>query len=94
MLMTVKLILATGSHAGMEETLKPGYYMIGRHEQCQIRPKSRSVSRRHCLLHPAPDASRRSCAKIDADRANMQRDYEINRQLSRMMRRRPEDGGG
>lgn len=28
-----------------------GYYMIGRLKECQIRPKSRSVSRRHCLLH-------------------------------------------
>lgn len=27
-----------------------GYYMIGRHKECQIRPKSTSVSRRHCLL--------------------------------------------
>ena len=24
--------------------------MIGRHQECQIRPKSRSVSRRHCLI--------------------------------------------
>jgi len=30
--------------------LQYGYYMIGRHSECQIRPKSRSVSRRHCLL--------------------------------------------
>ncbi len=27
--------------------------MIGRHPECQIRPKSRSVSRRHCLIHHA-----------------------------------------
>ncbi len=25
--------------------------MIGRHAECQIRPKSKSVSRRHCMLH-------------------------------------------
>ena len=29
--------------------------MIGRHKECQIRPKSRSVSRRHCLLHRVDD---------------------------------------
>lgn len=52
--MKVKLILATGSHAGIEEWLKQGYYMIGRHKECQIRPKSRSVSRRHCLLKHSP----------------------------------------
>ncbi len=28
-----------------------GYYLIGRHKECQIRPKSRSVSRRHCVVH-------------------------------------------
>lgn len=27
--------------------------MVGRHAECQIRPKSRSVSRRHCLVHHA-----------------------------------------
>jgi predicted component of type VI protein secretion system len=49
--MNATLILATGSHAGIKEPLKLGYYMIGRDGECQIRPKSHSVSRRHCLLH-------------------------------------------
>ena len=31
--------------------IHPGYYLIGRDRECQIRPKSRSVSRKHCLLH-------------------------------------------
>lgn len=48
--MIAQLVLAVGSHAGMEAPLHNGYYMIGRHPECQIRPKSRSVSRRHCLL--------------------------------------------
>lgn len=48
---TARLVLAVGSQAGTEANLKDGYYMIGRHEECQIRPKSRSVSRRHCLLY-------------------------------------------
>lgn len=48
---TARLVLAVGSQAGTEASLKDGYYMIGRHEECQIRPKSRSVSRRHCLLY-------------------------------------------
>lgn len=30
--------------------MQHGYYMIGRDQECQIRPKSRSVSRHHCLL--------------------------------------------
>lgn len=49
--MTARLILAVGSRAGLEAPLHSGYYMIGRHKECQIRPKSHSVSRRHCLLH-------------------------------------------
>ena len=47
----VRLVLAVGSRAGLAAPLQTGYYMIGRHNECQIRPKSRSVSRRHCLLH-------------------------------------------
>ncbi len=49
--MIAQLVLNTGSHAGTVATIQPGYYMIGRHAECQIRPKSKSVSRRHCLLH-------------------------------------------
>jgi predicted component of type VI protein secretion system len=48
---TAQLILATGSRSGLSAPMMDGYYMIGRHEECQIRPKSRSVSRRHCLIH-------------------------------------------
>ena len=47
----VRLVLVVGSRAGLAAPLQTGYYMIGRHNECQIRPKSRSVSRRHCLLH-------------------------------------------
>jgi pSer/pThr/pTyr-binding forkhead associated (FHA) protein len=47
----VRIVLAVGSRAGLAAPLQTGYYMIGRHKECQIRPKSRSVSRRHCLLH-------------------------------------------
>lgn len=49
--MTVQLVLGTGSNAGLTAPIHRGYYMIGRHPECQIRPKTRSVSRRHCLLH-------------------------------------------
>lgn len=53
--MRVKLILATGHHAGIQAPLQCGFYMVGRHVECQVRPKSHSVSRRHCLIHNAPD---------------------------------------
>lgn len=55
---TARLILDTGSLAGLEAPLHRGYYMIGRHAECQIRPKSRSVSRRHCLIHHADEGVR------------------------------------
>lgn len=48
--MAAQLILATGSRSGLAAPLLDGYYLIGRHAECQIRPKSRSVSRRHCLV--------------------------------------------
>ena len=49
------LVLANGSRAGLRAELQQGFYLIGRDSECQIRPKSRSVSRRHCLLHVEPD---------------------------------------
>ncbi len=49
--MIVQLILATGSQAGIAAPIYRGYYMVGRHPECQIRPKTRSVSRRHLLIH-------------------------------------------
>lgn len=48
--MPVELIMAQGSRAGTAAPIQVGYYLVGRHPECQIRPKSRSVSRRHCLL--------------------------------------------
>jgi len=48
--MTVQLIMTQGSSAGTAAPIHRGYYLVGRHKECQIRPKSRSVSRRHCLL--------------------------------------------
>jgi len=48
--MSVELIIAQGSNRGTAAAIHPGYYLVGRHKECQIRPKSRSVSRRHCLL--------------------------------------------
>lgn len=54
--MCVELILATGSRAGISAPLQNGYYMVGRAKECQIRPKTRSVSRRHCVVFRENDA--------------------------------------
>ncbi|MCA9137588.1 MAG: FHA domain-containing protein [Planctomycetales bacterium] len=48
--MPVELIITQGSKAGTAAPIHQGYYLVGRHKECQIRPKSRSVSRRHSLL--------------------------------------------
>jgi pSer/pThr/pTyr-binding forkhead associated (FHA) protein len=48
--LVVGLVVATGSHAGVTAEIKEGIYMIGRDRECQIRPKSQSVSDRHCLV--------------------------------------------
>lgn len=48
--MFVRLIVAGGLNAGTVAEIKQGYYLVGRHEECQIRPESDSVSERHCLL--------------------------------------------
>lgn len=48
--MKVKLKVQSGSHAGKEISISSDKFLIGRSEQCQLRPKSESVSRRHCVL--------------------------------------------
>src|SRR6056297_3195012 len=48
--MQVKLKVLTGSHEGKEISLSSEKFLIGRSEACQLRPKSESVSRKHCIL--------------------------------------------
>lgn len=48
--MQVKLKVMTGSHAGLEIAVSGDKFLIGRGESCNLRPKSESVSRKHCIL--------------------------------------------
>jgi pSer/pThr/pTyr-binding forkhead associated (FHA) protein len=48
--MQVFLKVATGSHAGKEIAIASEKFLIGRSSECQLRPKSESVSRRHCVV--------------------------------------------
>jgi pSer/pThr/pTyr-binding forkhead associated (FHA) protein len=48
--LVVSLIVGFGTHAGVSADIREGIYMIGRDRECQIRPKSNSVSERHCLV--------------------------------------------
>ena len=48
--MKVKLKVLGGSHDGKEIGIGSEKFLIGRSESCQLRPKSESVSRKHCIL--------------------------------------------
>ena len=48
--MQVKLKVMTGSHEGTEIPISGEKFLIGRSESCQLRPKSDSISRKHCIL--------------------------------------------
>lgn len=48
--MQVKLKVLSGSHEGKEIKVSSEKFLIGRSESCQLRPKSESVSRQHCII--------------------------------------------
>ncbi len=48
--MKAKLRIKTGSLAGRELEIVGKKFVIGRSDSCQLRPKSESVSRKHCIL--------------------------------------------
>ncbi len=48
--MQVKLKVSTGSRAGTEIAVAAAKFLIGRGEDCQLRPQSDMVSRHHCML--------------------------------------------
>ena len=48
--MQVKLKVLSGSHEGKEIGVSSEKFLIGRSESCQLRPKSESVSRKHCVI--------------------------------------------
>jgi pSer/pThr/pTyr-binding forkhead associated (FHA) protein len=48
--MQVSLKVINGTHEGKEINIKDEKFLIGRSESCQLRPKSESISRKHCAL--------------------------------------------
>jgi predicted component of type VI protein secretion system len=48
--MVAKLIVASGKSAGRSISLKHGKLLIGRAEECDVRPLGEEVSRRHCAM--------------------------------------------
>jgi pSer/pThr/pTyr-binding forkhead associated (FHA) protein len=52
--MLTKLIVASGKSAGRSIAIKRNKLLIGRAEECDVRPLSEEVSRRHCAVHVGP----------------------------------------
>lgn len=52
--MNVKLIVSSGKSAGRAISIKRPTLLIGRAEECDVRPLSEDVSRRHCAVHVGP----------------------------------------
>lgn len=48
--MQVRLKVLSGAHEGKEISIKDTKFFIGRSESCQLRPKSESISRKHCAI--------------------------------------------
>jgi pSer/pThr/pTyr-binding forkhead associated (FHA) protein len=48
--MEIKLIVVNGKHAGKEIPIPQPKFVIGRDEDCHLRPNSDQVSRRHCEI--------------------------------------------
>ena len=53
--MSTKLVIASGKSSGKAIVVKKERFLIGRAEECDIRPLSDEVSRRHCAVHIEPD---------------------------------------
>jgi pSer/pThr/pTyr-binding forkhead associated (FHA) protein len=52
--MIAKLIVASGKSAGRSIAIKRNQLLIGRAEECDVRPLSEEVSRRHCAITVGP----------------------------------------
>lgn len=48
--MQVSLKVVSGTHEGKVISIKDEKFLIGRGESCQLRPKSESISRKHCAI--------------------------------------------
>ena len=52
--MIVKLVVASGKNAGRAIAVKRNKLLVGRAEDCDVRPLSDEVSRRHCEVNVGP----------------------------------------
>src|ERR1700722_9697615 len=54
MAFTFRLKILTGKHAGREIEVKRSKFVIGRADDCDLRPTSPEISRRHCAFFVEP----------------------------------------
>jgi len=73
--LAVRLVVGSGTHAGVAAEIKQGLYMIGRDRECQIRPKSQSVSARHCLVQHASGIVR--VLDLESDRGTFVNEVQL-----------------
>lgn len=52
--MVTRLIVSSGKSAGRTISVKRNKLLIGRADECDVRPLSDEVSRRHCAVHVGP----------------------------------------
>ncbi len=48
--MQIILTVLSGAHEGKQIPIKDEKFLIGRSDSCQLRPKSESISRKHCAI--------------------------------------------
>lgn len=72
--MALTLIVVNGTHAGQKIRVRAKKYLIGRADDCHLRPKAESVSRHHCaLLIDEPDVLVRDLGSRNGTYVNDQR---------------------
>ena len=79
--MDVKLKVVSGSNAGREIKIPIPRFLIGRGEDCHLRPKSDLISRQHCaILIEANKVSIQDLSKngtfVNEERVNGQRELK------------------
>lgn len=74
--MFVKVRITSGSSAGKELTFRGKQFLVGRSDECNLRPQSDTISRRHCLIEISEtrasilDLGSRNGTIVNGDRAD------------------------
>jgi pSer/pThr/pTyr-binding forkhead associated (FHA) protein len=86
--MEVKLLVIGGKHPGQEIAVPGPKFLIGRAEECQLRPRSDQVSRRHCEIlveegrAAIRDLGSRNGTLVNGEQVKGERDLKAGDRLS------------